>query len=60
MATTQLIQIGLYTLAFPFLTLTPHAALWQHWGGAALAVLLYDFSDYCRTASSHESALSNT
>ena len=41
-ACTQLIQIGLYTLAWPFLTLTPHAALWQHWGGVALAVLLYD------------------
>ena len=28
-ACTQLIQIGLYALAFPFLALTPHAALWQ-------------------------------
>ncbi len=56
-ACTQLIQIGLYTLAWPFLTLTPHAALWQHWGGVALAVLLYDFCDYWLHRVSHESAL---
>jgi alkylglycerol monooxygenase len=56
-ACTQLIQVGLYTLAWPFLTLTPHAALWQHWGGVALAVLLYDFCDYWLHRVSHESAL---
>jgi sterol desaturase/sphingolipid hydroxylase (fatty acid hydroxylase superfamily) len=56
-ACTQLIQIGLYTLAFPFLTLTPHAAFWQHAGGLALAVLLYDFCDYWLHRVSHESAL---
>lgn len=56
-AFTQLIQVGLYTLAWPFLTLTPHAALWQHWGGVALAVLLYDFCDYWLHRVSHESAL---
>ena len=54
---TQLVQIGLYTLAFPFLTLTPHAALWQHASGAVLAVLLYDFCDYWLHRVSHESAL---
>ena len=56
-ACTQLIQIGLYTLAFPWLTLTPHAALWQHAVGVALAVLLYDFCDYWLHRVSHESAL---
>ena len=56
-ACTQLIQIGLYTLAFPFLALTPHAAPWQHWEGVALAVLLYDFCDYWLHRVSHESAL---
>ena len=56
-ACTQLIQIGLYALAFPFLALTPHAALWQHWEGLALAVLLYDFCDYWLHRVSHESAL---
>jgi alkylglycerol monooxygenase len=56
-ACTQLIQIGLYTLAFPFLTLTPHAAIWQHAGGVVLAVLLYDFCDYWLHRVSHESAL---
>ena len=56
-ACTQLIQIGLYTLAFPFLTLTPHAASWQHGTGLALAVLLYDFCDYWLHRVSHESAL---
>ncbi len=56
-ACTQLIQIGLYTLAFPFLTLTPHAQFWQHAGGLALAVLLYDFCDYWLHRVSHESAL---
>jgi alkylglycerol monooxygenase len=56
-ACTQLIQIGLYTLAFPWLTLTPHAALWQGAGGLALAVLLYDFCDYWLHRVSHESAL---
>ena len=56
-ACTQLIQIGLYTLAFPFLTLTPHAALWGHGAGVALAVLLYDFCDYWLHRVSHESAL---
>ena len=54
---TQLIQVGLYALAFPFVTLTPHAALWQHWDGVALAVLLYDFCDYWLHRVSHESAL---
>ena len=56
-ACTQLIQVGLYTLAFPFLTLTPHAALWHGAGGLALAVLLYDFCDYWLHRVSHESAL---
>ena len=56
-ACTQLIQVGLYALAYPFLTLTPHAALWQHWPGAVLAVLLYDFCDYWLHRVSHESAL---
>jgi alkylglycerol monooxygenase len=56
-ACTQLIQVGLYALAFPWLTLTPHAALWQHAGGVALAVLLYDFCDYWLHRVSHESAL---
>ena len=56
-ACTQLIQIGLYTLAFPFLTLTPHAMLWHHAGGLVLAVLLYDFCDYWLHRVSHESAL---
>jgi sterol desaturase/sphingolipid hydroxylase (fatty acid hydroxylase superfamily) len=54
---TQLVQIGLYTLAWPWLTLTPHAAIWQHWEGVALAVLLYDFCDYWLHRVSHESAL---
>lgn len=56
-ACTKLIQIGLYTLAYPFLALTPHARLWQHWPGIALAVLLYDFCDYWLHRVSHESAL---
>jgi sterol desaturase/sphingolipid hydroxylase (fatty acid hydroxylase superfamily) len=56
-ACTQLIQVGLYALAFPWLTLTPHAALWQHASGVALAVLLYDFCDYWLHRVSHESAL---
>ncbi len=56
-ACTQLIQIGLYSLAWPWLTLTPHAALWTHWEGAVLAVLLYDFCDYWLHRVSHESAL---
>jgi alkylglycerol monooxygenase len=56
-ACTQLIQVGLYALAFPHLTLTPHAALWGHWEGAALAVLLYDFCDYWLHRVSHESAI---
>jgi alkylglycerol monooxygenase len=56
-ACTQLVQIGLYTLAFPFLALTPHAAVWRHAGGLALAVLLYDFCDYWLHRVSHESAL---
>ena len=56
-ACTQLIQIGLYTLAFPWLTLTPHAALWHHAGGLAVAVVLYDFCDYWLHRVSHESAL---
>ena len=56
-ACTQLIQVGLYALAFPLLTLTPHAALWQHAGGLALAVLLYDFCDYWLHRVSHDSAL---
>ena len=56
-ACTQLIQVGLYALAFPFLTLTPHASLWQHWEGVALAVLLYDLCDYWLHRVSHESAL---
>ena len=56
-ACTQLLQIGLYTLAFPLLTLTPHAALWHHAGGVVLAVLLYDFCDYWLHRVSHESAL---
>jgi len=56
-ACTQLIQIGLYALAWPLLTLTPHAALWHHAGGVALAVVLYDFCDYWLHRVSHESAL---
>jgi alkylglycerol monooxygenase len=56
-ACTQLIQIGLYALAWPWLALTPHAALWQHWEGVATAVLLYDFCDYWLHRVSHESAL---
>lgn len=56
-ACTQLIQIGLYTLAFPFLALTPHAAFWQHASGVVLAVVLYDFCDYWLHRVSHESAV---
>jgi len=56
-ACTQLVQVGFYALAWPHLTLTPHAALWQGWGGVALAVLLYDFCDYWLHRVSHESAL---
>jgi len=56
-ACTQLIQVGLYSLAYPLLTLTPHAAVWRHWPGVALAVLLYDFCDYWLHRVSHESAL---
>ncbi len=56
-ACTQFIQIGLYALAWPWLTLTPHAVLWTHWEGIALAVLLYDFCDYWLHRVSHESAL---
>ena len=56
-ACTQLVQIGLYTLAFPWISLTPHAALWHHGGALALAVLLYDFCDYWLHRVSHESAL---
>ncbi|HEY9027325.1 MAG TPA: sterol desaturase family protein [Burkholderiaceae bacterium] len=56
-ACTQLIQVGLYALAYPLLALTPHSPLWQHWPGAVLAVLLYDFCDYWLHRVSHESAL---
>jgi sterol desaturase/sphingolipid hydroxylase (fatty acid hydroxylase superfamily) len=56
-ACTQLIQIGLYALAFPWLTLTPHATWWQHPVGLVLAVVLYDFCDYWLHRVSHESAL---
>jgi sterol desaturase/sphingolipid hydroxylase (fatty acid hydroxylase superfamily) len=54
---TQSIQVGLYVLAYPFLTLTPHSPLWQRWPGVVLAVLLYDFCDYWLHRVSHESAL---
>jgi len=56
-ACTQAIQVGLYALAYPILSLTPHATLWQHWPGAVLAVLLYDLCDYWLHRVSHESAL---
>ena len=56
-ACTQLIQVGLYALAFPWLTLTPHVSWWPHAGGVALAVLLYDFCDYWLHRVSHESSL---
>ena len=56
-ACTQFVQIGLYTLAWPWLTLTPHAALWTRWEGIALAVLMYDFCDHWLHRVSHESAL---
>ncbi len=56
-ACTQLIQIGLYTLAYPWLSLTLHATLWRQPAGLALAVLLYDFCDYWLHRVSHESAL---
>lgn len=54
---TQSVQVGLYALAYPFLTLTPHSPLWQRWPGIVLAVLLYDFCDYWLHRVSHESAL---
>jgi len=54
---TQFVQVGLYALAYPFLTLTPHWQLWHRWPGVVLAVLLYDFCDYWLHRVSHESAL---
>ncbi|HEY8975891.1 MAG TPA: sterol desaturase family protein [Burkholderiaceae bacterium] len=54
---TQFVQVGLYALAYPLLTLTPHSPLWQRWPGVLLAVLLYDFCDYWLHRVSHESAL---
>jgi len=54
---TQFIQVGLYALAYPILTLTPHSALWEHWPGVVLAMLLYDLCDYWLHRVSHESAL---
>ena len=56
-ACTQLVQVGVYALAWPWLALAPHAALWHHWSGALLAVVLYDFCDYWLHRASHESAL---
>ncbi len=50
-------QVGLYAMAWPFVALAPHAALWQHWPGILLAVLLYDFCDYWLHRVSHESAI---
>jgi sterol desaturase/sphingolipid hydroxylase (fatty acid hydroxylase superfamily) len=54
---TQVVQVGLYALAYPHLALTPRAALWTHWEGLAVAVLLYDFCDYWLHRVSHESAI---
>lgn len=54
---TQLVQVGLYAMAWPFVALAPHAPLWNHAGGILLAVLLYDFCDYWLHRVSHESAI---
>jgi alkylglycerol monooxygenase len=56
-ACTQLIQVGLYAIAWPHVALAPHAALWQHAGGVVVAVVLYDLCDYWLHRVSHESAL---
>ncbi len=54
---TQLVQVGFYAMAYPFVALAPHAAWWHHAPGIALAVLLYDFCDYWLHRVSHESAI---
>jgi alkylglycerol monooxygenase len=56
-ACTQLVQVGLYALAWPWIALAPHAGLWQHGSGAVVAVLLYDLCDYALHRASHECAL---
>jgi len=43
---TQFVQVGLYALAYPFLTLTPHWQLWHRWPGVVLAVLLIGVGGY--------------
>jgi alkylglycerol monooxygenase len=54
---TQVVQVGLYAMAYPFIALAPDAAIWHHWSGIPLAVLLYDFCDYWLHRVSHESAI---
>ena len=56
-ACTQLVQVGFYAMACPFVALGPKGAFWHHGGGILLAVLLYDFCDYWLHRVSHESAI---
>jgi sterol desaturase/sphingolipid hydroxylase (fatty acid hydroxylase superfamily)/uncharacterized membrane protein YhhN len=52
-----LLKIGLYTLVWQAVALTPDAAFWQAWPGWITALLLYDFCYYWLHRAGHEVAI---
>lgn len=54
---TQLFQIGIYSWVYASVALFHREAFWMHWFGLAIAVVLYDFSDYWLHRMSHEVAI---
>lgn len=56
-ACTQLFQVGLYALVYPFIALWPQPAFWRSAIGWIAAVLLFDFCDYWLHRAGHESAV---
>lgn len=56
-ACTQLFQVGLYAMVYPFIALWPRPAFWSSAVGWIAAVLLFDFCDYWLHRAGHESAV---
>ena len=54
---TQLFQIGLYAMVYPFVAIWTRPDFWDSAIGWILAVVLFDFFDYWLYCAGHESAV---
>ncbi|WP_445288205.1 sterol desaturase family protein [Variovorax atrisoli] len=54
---TPFLQIGFYTMVFPFAARWSNPEFWSSWTGIVLAVILFDFCNYWVHRAGHECAV---